>query len=78
MELWEYNAFIKGYELRQKASTVSSILTGYYCAYYLNSNKKTKSPKQLIAELYSQPQSIDEGLEMINKIKKLERGGLNG
>lgn len=78
MELWEYNAYIKGYELKQKASTVSSILTGYYCAYFLNSNKKTKTPNELIAQLYSPNQTIDEGFEMINKIKKIEQGELNG
>lgn len=78
MELWEFNAYIKGYELKQKESTVSSILTGYYCAYFLNANKKTKTPRELIQQLYSQKETLDEGLEKIKRIKNLEKGELNG
>ncbi len=75
MELWEFNAFMQGCEVRRKTDTANCILTGYYGAYYANGGRKAKSPDELIRRLFQKKQSFEEGLREIQRIKNLERGG---
>lgn len=77
MELWEYNAYMAGYEKRHKQHEIDSILTGYYCAYYLNGGQKAKPPSDLIKKLYIGRQSFDEGIKAIERVKAIDRRNKN-
>ena len=73
MELWEYNACMRGMRERRKQAAADCIVTGYYCAYYLCGGKQAKPPKVLIESICAEPQSRAEGMEMIRKIKEMDR-----
>nr|DAW45976.1 MAG TPA: hypothetical protein [Bacteriophage sp.] len=73
MQLWEYNAYMEGYEQSRKQHDIDSILTGYYCAYYNNGGKKAKPPNELIRNLFVQKQSFEDGLKDIERVKEIER-----
>ena len=73
--LFEYNMYLKGFELKGKNETANTILTGYYTAYYLNGGKKAKNPKTLIRSLYDSEVGYDKGMREIERIKKLEKEG---
>ena len=75
LTLAEYNAYIDGYGTRAKSESAQAILTGYYTAYYMNGGKKAKSPDKLIRSLYGEKQSYESGMQEIERIKKLEKGG---
>ena len=74
--MWEYNTYIAAHEDKQKSEISQAILSGYYTAYYLNGGKKTKSPNDLIKEMYnkkSQKQSFEDGLRDIERLRQLEK-----
>ncbi|MDR3022290.1 MAG: hypothetical protein LBU60_06440 [Clostridiales bacterium] len=76
LELWEYNICIKVHQEKQMQHTVQAILTGYYCAYYMNGGKKAKNPNELIKQLHNKKsfkQSFEDGLKAIERFKCIER-----
>ncbi|MDR3022247.1 MAG: hypothetical protein LBU60_06225 [Clostridiales bacterium] len=74
LELWEYNACILAYQEKQRQDTANAIITGYYCAYYINGGKRAHSPNSIIQRLFKQncKQSFEDGLKSIAKIMALE------
>ena len=75
MELWEYNAVMRAYTVREDRRAAETIATGYYTAYYVNGGKKAKPPSELIARLNRPKQTPEEGLLAIERVKNLEKGG---
>lgn len=63
---------MNGCEERIKNDIINCILTGYYVAYYINSGRKAKSPKELIQQLFRKKETFEDGMMAINRIKKLE------
>lgn len=79
LELWEYNTWISAYEEKRRQATAEAIMTGYYAAYYTNGGKKAKSPNELIKKLYAKKQSLEAGLQDIERLRATEkRGTKNG
>jgi hypothetical protein len=75
LELWEYNVCVTSYSEKQKLEMSNAILTGYYCAYYMNGGKKAKSPNDLIEQLHSDKsanQLFEQGIQDIERIRRLE------
>lgn len=71
MTLAEYNLYIKGRDMAVKNETVKSIMTGFYCGYYVNGGKKAQKPKDLIDKLYKEKQPYSVGAESLEKAKLL-------
>lgn len=71
MTLAEYNLYIKGCDAAVKNQTANSILTGFYCGYYVNGGKKAQKPKELIEKLYEEKQPYSVGAENLEKARRL-------
>ncbi len=71
--MWEYNAYIQGFEYANKQHYIDSVMTGYYSGYYNNAGNKAKKPEELIKKYYLSARASRRGAVDIEQAKEIER-----
>jgi len=52
MQLWQFNAYVRGYELRRKYAHADAIYTGYYAGHFNPFNKRKSKVSVLLRRLF--------------------------
>lgn len=89
MHLWQFNAFISGYQAHLQELLAVAVFTGYYSGYYHPRNKRKKSPVEIIKKMFSSGekharkqevdvvafQALEQAFNKNRKIGTVERQG---